>query len=148
MNQKNTCIIAALNLSNELEAVVETARKLADCMQLPVRLLHVISDQALIEISNEYGLGDALGGGRIEQGFRDEYIARHKIGARLDLADSQLGELEILTGHNAKTLEQRARELHAAVIVAGQPETHFGSVVSHLARHAPCDVYIVRTNSE
>lgn len=141
MSQKNTCIIAALDLSDDLEAVAAKARQLADCMQLPVRLLHIISDQALVELSNEFGLGDALGGGHIEPGFRDEYIARHKIGARLNLADS---ELEILTGHSAKALELRARELNASVIVAGQPETHFGSVVAHLARHAHCDVYIVR----
>lgn len=146
MSQENTCIIAALDLSDDLEAVAAKARYLADCMQLPVRLLHIIDDQALIELSNEFGPGNTPGSGYIQQELRDEYIARHKIGARLNLSDNQLGELEIRAGqHSAKTLEQRARDLNASLIVTGQPETHFGSVVSHLARHAHCDVYIVRT---
>jgi len=145
MTHENTCVIAALNLSDDLEAVAEKARKLAGFMRLPVRLIHIINDEALTELSNEFGPGDPLGGKYIQQELRDEYIARHRIGARLNLADSQLGELEILAGPRAKTIEQQARDLNAAVIVTGQPESHLGSVVSHLARHAPCDVYIVRT---
>lgn len=148
MTRKNACVIAAINLSDDLEAVAEKARELAACMQLPVRMIHIIDDAALLELSSEFGPGDALGSEYIQQEVRDEYIARHKIGARLNLADNQLGELEIQAGPRAKTLEQQARDLNAAVIVAGQPETRFGSVVSHLARHAPCDVYIVRTGTQ
>lgn len=148
MTRKNACVIAAINLSDDLEAVAEKARSLATCMQLPARLIHIIDDEALIELSNEFGPGDALGSEYIQQQIRDEYIARHRIGARLGLSDNRLSELEIQAGPRAKTLEQQARDLNAAVIVVGQPETHFGSVVSHLARHAPCDVYIVRTENK
>ena len=144
MSYQNSCVLAGLSLSTELEAVVERGRQLARCMNLPLVLLHVVDDTALFDYASEFNLSGLLTGEYEEEEVSKELMARRMIEDRLGKAGDAFGTLEIVAGPRAETLEREARKRHAAVIVVGQPETRFGSVVTHLARHAPCDVHIVR----
>ncbi|HFD79049.1 MAG TPA: universal stress protein [Gammaproteobacteria bacterium] len=145
MNIKLNCVIAALNLSEDLLPLAERAQQLAECMKLPLRLVHVVDDTAVINYANEFNLSGVVAGEFEQKEINDELRARRLIEHRLGLPEERHSELEVLSGPRARTLEQHARRLGARIIVVGQPETHFGSVVTHLTRHAPCDVHIVRT---
>lgn len=145
MNADNpSCVIAALDLSDDVHAVAERACLLASCLEVPARLVHIVDDAAIVNPANEFSLGGLVAGEFEEQEIEAELFARRYIESRIEGISSECATLEILTGRPAGKLEDHARETGALVIVVGQPESRFGSIVKHLTRHAPCDVHIVR----
>ncbi len=147
MSIENGCILAALSLSDELEGIAVRARQLAQGMALPLVFVHIVDDTALYDYANSFSLSGLVSGEYDEVEANNELKARKLIEKRLS-SDSLPGEtLEIHAGARAETLEMLARQRPTAIIVLGQPETHSGSVIMHIVRHAPCDIHIVRTAS-
>ncbi len=145
-DSENSCVIAALDLSEDARAVAERACLLASCLQVPARLVHVVDEAAIVNPANEFSLGGLVAGEfeekEVEAGLAARRYLEKVLGSLLtDCAE----DLEILEGRPANRLEEHARETKAAMIVMGQPEHRFGSLVTHLSRHASCDVHIVRT---
>ncbi len=144
MSYKNGCVLAALSLSDELESVAERARQLAQNLNLPLVFVHVVDDTALFDYANSFSLSGLIAGKYDEDESNKELMARQMIEKRLTrLEDNE--RLEIRAGSCAETIEALAGQRQSAMIVLGQPEKHFGSIIMHVARYAPCDVHIART---
>lgn len=144
MSYEKGCVLAALSLSDELESIAERARQLAQSLNLSLLFVHVVDDTALFDYANSFSLSGLISGQYDEDESNKELMARQMIEKRLAL----LGEsekLEIRAGACAETIETLARQRQSSIIVLGQPEKHFGSIIMHIARYAPCDVHIVRT---
>ncbi len=144
MPHKNTCVLAAISLLDELESIVVRARQLAQGMNLPLVFLHVVDDTTLFDYANNFSLSGLVTGEYQEAETNKMLMARQMIEARLKLSSTQHESLEVYAGSCAETIEMLARQQHAAMVVLGQPEASFGSVLRHVARYAPCDIHIVR----
>ncbi len=144
MSHKKVCVLAAVSLSSELESIVARARQLAQGMNLPLVFLHVVNDTSLFNYGNNFSLSGLVTGEYKEDEINKMLMARQMIEARLKLSPTQHESLEVHTGSCARTIEMLARKQQAAIIVLGQPEASFGSIIMHVARHAPCDIHIVR----
>jgi len=148
MSEQKPVIIAAIDLKpHRMEEVALQADALADGLNMDVRVIHVVDEsEFVLPLTNDMGLGMVeLETLEVLQQTAIDH-ARKEITERLPGADPAL--IEVFVDIPTEGLKRRAEELDAQIIVVGQPRHLFGSVSKHLARHAPCDLYIVRLEAE
>ncbi len=148
MSEQKPVIIAAIDLKpHRMEDISLQAGALADALGMDVRIIHVIDEaEFVLPLTNDMGLGtielDALE--ELQKAAVES--ARKEITERLPGVDEQL--IEVFVDIPTEGIKRRAEELGAEIIVLGQPRHVFGSVSKHLTKHAPCDLYICRTEVE
>ncbi len=144
MYNENSCVMAAVNPNDELERIAKRARSLAQSLNLPLIFVHVVDDDALFDYANSFSLSGLVSGEYELIEAKKEIMVRKLLEDQLKTESHPYESLEIHSGKRTETIANLATERHAVIIVLGQPESHFGSVATHLARHTPCDLYIVR----
>jgi len=140
---QNPLIIAAIDSSDILEPVVSRADNIAKCMDGTLVIMHIVKEKSA-NLSNA-SYGDMVLGGIDEEDIKIEDDLRHKLAARIDALGVNSNLLEIVAGSSAgKTVQDELEKRHADLLIVGQPKAMLGSVATNMAKHAVCDVYIVR----
>ena len=148
MSEQKPAIIAAIDLKpHRMEEIALQADALADKLEMDLRIVHVVDEaDFVLPLTNDMGLAPVELDTLEELQKSAVESARKEIVERLPGANPQL--IEVFVDIPTEGIKRRAEELGAEIIVVGQPRHLFGSVSKHLARHAPCDVYIVRLEEE
>ncbi len=143
--RRGKCVIAAVDLTPSARPIAARACELARCLGVEARIVHVLDEPEVVNPANEFALAGLEPEEFEEKELEAALTARRILESSLEGLVGQCAELEVLIGRPADKLERHAADHDALMIVAGQPHARFGSLVTHLARHAPCDVHIVRT---
>ncbi len=146
--QKDGSVIAAVDLDPSARAVAERACELAHCLGVEARVVHVLDEPEIVNPANEFTLADLEPEEFEEKELEAALAARRMLESSLRGVLEECAELVVLIGRPADKLVAYAREHGARTLVVGQPHAHFGSLATRLARHAPCDVHIVRTREQ
>ncbi len=142
MSHNPPVIIAAVDQSDMLEAVVARARHLAECQNGTLIVLHVIPEKGSSLFNASYG--DLVIGGIDEKAVEIEEQVRLDLIPRLESVGVKASALQLVTGTPAKAVQEQLEHSGADMLVVGQPKARLGSVATNMAKNAVCDVYIVR----
>jgi nucleotide-binding universal stress UspA family protein len=136
-------IIAAIDSSDILEPVVTRADKLARCMNATLVIMHIVKEKSA-NLSNA-SYGDMVLGNIDDEDIKIEDDMRNKLAIRIDALGVNSSLLEIVAGSSVgKTVQDELEKRNADLLIVGQPKAMLGSVATNMAKHAACDVYIVR----
>lgn len=136
-------IIAAIDSSDILEPVVTRADSLAKCIDATLVIMHIVKEKSA-NLSNA-SYGDMVLGGIDEEEIKVEDEVRNKLASRIEALGVNSNLLEIVAGSSAgKTVQDELEKRNADLLIVGQPKAMLGSVATNMAKHAACDVYIVR----
>ena len=134
--------MAAIDQSEMLEMVVERAQQLATCLKGTLIVLHVVTEK--MESLANASYGDLILGSVDQTIMEAEDAVRNEIGRRLESVGVKSSVLELIGGAPAKAVQEQLKQRNAVMLVVGQPKSRLGSVATSMAKHAACDVYIVR----
>ncbi len=137
-------VVVAVDLGPHLETLVERGQRLARCEEAPLVVVHVVQRDALAEAVNNFDYGELLLDELADPELSAEEKARRLLEPRLEALGVPAAAIEVLAGSPARAVSERAERLGARLLVLGSPKSRFGSVATHAARHAPCDVHICR----
>jgi len=141
-NEQTPIIIAAIDQSEMLESVVARAQHLATCLKGTLIVLHVVTEK--MESLANASYGDFVLGSVDESIMDVEDAVRNKLALRLESVGVKRSTLELIGGAPAKAVQEQLKLRDASMLVVGQPKSRLGSVATSMAKHAACDVYIVR----
>ncbi len=137
-------VIVIVDLGPRLECLAQCGQRLARCEEAPLAVVHVVQRYALAEAVNNFDYGELLLDELADPELRVEEKARRLLEPRLADLGVSAAAIKVLAGSPARAVSERAEHLRARLLVLGSPKSPFGSVATHAARHAPCDVHICR----